>query len=96
MITHYTFKNIDSSDSLKTYAEEKAERFKKYFDGNVELTWTFDKQHGEFVSHCHLIGNRMDYFGEGQATDAYATVDLALTRLEKQIKKHKEIVTDHH
>ena len=96
MIINIAFKHTDPSDSLKAYAEEKSSRFKKYFQGKVHMTWTFDKEHGEFIAHCHLVGNSMDYFGESRANDAYATVDLAIAKLEKQLRKHKEIVTNHH
>lgn len=89
------FKHMESSDSLRAYATEKSEKLKKYFDGKIHVTWTFDKEHGEFISHCHIVGSHLDFFGEGHANDAYATVDSAITKLEKQLKKHKEIITNH-
>lgn len=95
MIVDIHFKHMDASDSLRDYATEKSAKLKKYFDGKVHVTWSFTKEHGEFISHCHAVGSHIDLFGEGQADEAYATVDMAITRLEKQLKKHKEIVTDH-
>lgn len=89
------FKHMDSSDSLRDYAVEKSAKLGKYLDGKTHLTWTFDKEHGEFVSHCHLIGSHLDLFGESRASDAFATVDVAVAKLEKQIRKHKEIITGH-
>lgn len=95
MILDIHFKHMESSDSLRDYATEKSEKLKKYLDGNVHVTWTFDKEHGEFIAHCHLVGNHIDFFGEGRSTEAYATVDVALAKLQKQIRKHKEILTEH-
>ncbi|MBC7386128.1 MAG: ribosome-associated translation inhibitor RaiA [Cryobacterium sp.] len=95
MIVDVKFKHMESSPSLRTYAEEKSEKLSKYFDGKMHLTWTFDKEHGEFISHCHLVGSHLDLFGEGRAEEAYATVDVAISKLEKQIRKHKEVITNH-
>lgn len=95
MILDIHFKHMESSDSLRDYATEKSGKLKKYFDGKIHVTWTFDKEHGEFISHCHVVGSHLDFFGEGHADDAYATVDSAVTKLEKQLKKHKEIITQH-
>ncbi|MBS1964038.1 MAG: ribosome-associated translation inhibitor RaiA [Bdellovibrionales bacterium] len=95
MIVDIHFKHMDTSDSLRDYAQDKSEKLKKYFDGKVHVTWNFSKEHGEFISHCHAVGSHIDLFGEGRADEAYATVDMAITRIEKQLKKHKEIVTDH-
>jgi putative sigma-54 modulation protein len=95
VIVDIHFKHMDASDSLRDYATDKSEKLKKYFDGKVHVTWNFMKEHGEFVSHCHAVGSHIDLFGEGQADEAYAAVDMAIARLEKQLKKHKEIVTDH-
>lgn len=93
MVFQFSFKHMESSDSLRKYAEEKCEKLMKFFEGKIHLTWTFEKEHGEFIAHCHLLGNHMDFFGEGKANEAYATVDLAIAKIEKQVKKHKEIVT---
>ena len=95
MIVDIQFKHMDASDSLRDYATEKSGKLKKYFDGKVHVTWNFAREHGEFVSHCHAVGSHLDLFGEARADEAYATVDMALSRLEKQIKKQKEIVTGH-
>lgn len=95
MIIDVHFKHVDSSDSLRDYAKEKSSKLSKYLDGKVHVTWTFDKEHGEFIAHCHCVGNHLDFFGEARADEAYATVDMAVAKLEKQMKKHKEQVTEH-
>ena len=37
----------------------------------------------------------MDFFGEASTEDFKASIDSALEKIEKQIRKHKEIVKDH-
>ena len=50
----------------------------------------------ERVAHCHLVGNNMNYFGEASTEDLRTSIDQALEKIEKQIKKHHDIVTSHH
>lgn len=96
MIVDIHFKHMDSSESLREYATEKSLKLKKYLDGKVHITWTFDREHGEFISHCHAVGSHLDIFGEGRSEEAYSTVDMAVAKLEKQLRRHKEIITNHH
>lgn len=95
MIISISFKHMDTSEALKAYTEEKSERLKKYFDGKIHLTWNFSVENMEKIAHCHLVGNHMDYFGEAGTEDFHASVDQAIDRIEKQIRRHKEIVKDH-
>jgi len=96
MIIHISFKNVDHSDALKAYTEEKSEKIAKYFGGKTTLNWNFSIENKNKVAHVHMLGNHIDFFGEAATEDFHASVDGALARIEKQIRKHKEIVTDHH
>jgi len=95
MNLNISFKHIAPSDALKVFTEEKCETLKKYFDGKIHVTWNFTVENLSKIAHCHLVGNNMDYFGEGVTEDFHASVDLALDKIEKQIRKHKEKVKDH-
>ena len=95
MILNISFKHIDRSEALQVYTTEKCEKLKKYFDGKVHVTWNFSVERQDRIAHCHLVGNNMDYFGEAKTEDFHSAVDLALDKIEKQLKKHKEIVKDH-
>ena len=96
MLIQISFKHMKSSDHLKEYANEKSERLKKYFDGKIHITWTLSVEKAGHIAHCHLVGNHMDYFGEGTEENMHAAIDTTIDRIEAQIRKHKEIVTKHH
>lgn len=95
MELHISFKNMDTSKALQVYTEEKSEKLKKYFNGRISVTWNFSVDALDKVAHCRLTGNNMDYFGEAKADDIHVSVDQALDKIEKQLRKHKEIVKDH-
>ncbi len=91
-----SFKNLDSSDAIKTYITEKTEKLNKYFDGRVHVTWNISLERQNRVVHCHLLGNNMDFFADEATNDLTGSIDLCVDKIEKQIRKHKEIVKDHH
>ncbi len=91
-----SFKNIESTEALKAFASEKSEKLKKYFDGKIDVSWNFSVEKLNQIAHCHISGNHMDYFGESTSSDLYASIDQAVEKIEKQLRKHKEIVTNHH
>ncbi len=95
MNLNISFKHMDASEALKQYTTEKSEKLRKYFKGNISVNWNFSAEKQSRIAHCHLLGNNMDYFGEASTEDMYASVDAALEKIEKQIRKHKEIVKDH-
>lgn len=95
MNLNMSFKHMTASDSIKTYTEEKCAALTKYFKGNISVTWNFSAEKQLRVAHCHLVGNNMDYFGQAETEDLRASIDEAFDKIEKQIRKHKEIVKDH-
>lgn len=95
MNIHVTFKNMNPSDSLKAFIEEQCQGFAKYFQGKISLNWVLSHEKQNHIVHCHLVGNHMDYFAEGNTQDFKASIDLVFDKLEKQVKKHKEIVKNH-
>ena len=95
MNLNISFKQMDPSDSLKTFIEEKSDALKKYFRGNISASFNLTIEKQNKVVHCHVVGNNMDYFGQGDTGDFKASVDLALAKIEKQLRKHKEMVKNH-
>jgi putative sigma-54 modulation protein len=96
MTLNMSFRHMGASDALKVYTEEKSARLAKYFRGKISMTWTFTVEKQGRIAHCRLAGNRMDYFGEASTEDFHASIDQVVDRIEKQLRKHKEIVKDHH
>jgi putative sigma-54 modulation protein len=95
MKLNMSFKHMKSSEAIKHYTREKSERLAKYFKGKTGVTWNFSVEKMNHVAHVHLVGNMMDFFGEGSSDDLRGSIDMAVERIEKQIRKRKEIVKDH-
>ncbi len=90
-----TFKHLDSTEAIKMFAQEKTKRLARYFQGRVSITWSFSVEKQGQIAHVHLVGNHMDYFGEAATENLYRSIEGALTKIERQLKRHKEKTTNH-
>jgi len=95
MNINISFKQMDSSDALRTFIYDKSAVLSKYFQGKVSVNWNLCLEKQNCVAHCHLLGNNMDFFGSATTDDFKASIDDALEKIEKQLRKRKEIIKDH-
>ena len=91
-----SFKNMHAKENVSEYVSDKSETLKSYFGGKIKIHWTFSVQKTKCIAHCHLVGNHMDFFAEAKEGGFPAAVDRTLDKIEKQIRKKKEKVKDHH
>ena len=91
----YVFKGVSSGNEIKSFINDKTEKLAKYFDGKIHAKWVLDQERDEKVVHLHVVGNHIDYFGEDRHENLLTAIEQTLDRVERQLKKHKEILKDH-
>ena len=93
-----TGKHIDIGDGLRQHVEEKLQSFReRFFDGSVHGAVTIEKQRGRFLSDCSLhLATGLHLQAHSENAEPMACVDAALLHLEKQLKKYKQRLKDHH
>ncbi|MCC7440042.1 MAG: ribosome-associated translation inhibitor RaiA [Bdellovibrionales bacterium] len=98
MQVHFSFQHTDPSDAMKERAQTLSTRLKKYFEGKITIDWHFTREKSACVVHCHVTGNHIDTFAEASdpGENFYAAMDECFEKVERQIRKHKETVTNHH
>jgi putative sigma-54 modulation protein len=95
MQIHMTFRQMDATESLKQHVTDKTERLKKFVPDQVEAHWVFYVEADIHVADLRVQGPHIDYFGQAKTTDLYQSIDDVVEKVEKQLRKHKEIVKDH-
>ena len=85
-----TFKNIDPSDHLKSFIQDKLDRFDKYLDNPAEASVVLSVEKFRHIAEINLTGDRLSVNGREETDDMYSAIDIALDKLEAQIKKKKE------
>jgi putative sigma-54 modulation protein len=96
MQMNITFRHLDPIDSLKTYARDKVERVNKYLDrateAHVVLSLERHLHHADITVHSGTFVLR----GKEKSEDMYASIDLAMDKIERQLKRYKEKLKTHH
>ncbi len=95
MQTSVTFKNLDPSDHLKSYVGDKLDRFDKLLDNPAEANVVLAVEKFRHIAEINLAGDRLSIIGKEETNDMYSAIDMALDKLEKQIKKNKEKIREH-
>jgi putative sigma-54 modulation protein len=96
MQLNITFRQFGSSDALKEYTKEKVERVNKYLDraGEAHVVLSLERHlhHAEITIHSGSWVLR----GREKSEDMYASIDLAMDKIEAQLRKYKEKIKNHH
>ena len=95
MQINITGHHIDVTDALRTYVSEKLEKLERHFDHvtNVHVILTVEKQQQKAEAKVHVSG--ADLFAHHESEDMYASIDGLVDKLDRQIVKHKEKISDH-
>jgi len=91
-----TFKNIDPSEHLKNFVQEKLAKFDRLFNGPAEANVILSVEKFRNIVDISLAADRLTINGKEENEDMYAAIDLVLDKIEKQIKKNKQKIKDHH
>ena len=93
-----TGKNLDIGEALRTHVDERLQQFRqKYFEGTVHAHVTVEKQRSSFQTDCSLhLATGLVLQSHGMAAEAFQSFDAAAQHLEKQLKRYKQRLKDHH
>ncbi len=88
-------RHVDVSVAMQEYIESKMARIERHFEQvvNVHVVLGVEKQRHKAEATIHVTGNKIHAGSEHE--DMYAAIDLLLDKLDRQIKKHKEKLTNH-
>jgi putative sigma-54 modulation protein len=95
MQTSVTFKNLDPSETLKSYVKEKLDRLDKFLDNPAEANAVLSVEKFRHTAEINIKGDRLNIIGKEETNDMYSAVDMAFDKLEKQIKKNKQKNKEH-
>jgi putative sigma-54 modulation protein len=95
MQTSVTFKNIEASDSLKSYVSEKLDRFDKLLDNPATADVVLQVEKHRHIVEVNISADRLNINGKEETVDMYSAIDMVLDKLEKQLKRGKQKIRAH-
>jgi putative sigma-54 modulation protein len=85
-----TFRHIEPSEPVKRYANEKIAKLQKFLRQPMQANVTLDMERIEHVVEVRISSGSEHYHGKEQSEDMYASIDMVLDKLERQIRSGKE------
>jgi ribosomal subunit interface protein len=91
-------KNLAIGESLRQHVHEKVEAaIGRYFDGQVSGHVVISPEGSGYRSDCTLhLSSGMTLQTEGKAHAPYASIDQAVDRVEKRLRRYKRRLKEHH
>ena len=87
--------HLDITPALRTYVATKMKRIARRFDHvlTVHVVLSVEKERNR--AEATLRMQRGNLFADAEHNDMYAAIDKLLDKLDRQVKKHKEKLSDH-
>lgn len=88
-------RQIEVTEPLRQYASEKIGRIQKHFDHmtTTSVVLYLEKNAHKADATIHAKGATLAASAEG--ADMYAAIDALVDKLDRQVLRHKEKVSDH-
>lgn len=84
-----TFRHMNASDALKDHAMEKASRINKYFDQASEANVVLSTERYSHKAEVTILAHGIVICGKEASTDMYNSIDRAVEKIEKQVKRYR-------
>jgi putative sigma-54 modulation protein len=87
-----TFRHMEPTESLRTYAEEKVSKIKKYLDFPIEAHIVLAVEKFRHMADVTLSLDGTLIKGVEVTEDMYSSIDQVMDKIEKQVKKYRSKV----
>ena len=84
-------KNIEVTPALEEYAQKKLGKLAKFFDKNTEAQVFLSVTREDHIVEVTINVGGLILRGEETTEDMYASIDLVVEKLEKQVAKYKPV-----
>jgi putative sigma-54 modulation protein len=88
--------HVEVTDSMRGYVQQKIERIERHFDivSDVHCILSVEKLRHKAEAKVNVNGGTI--YAETTEDDMYAAIDGLVDKLDRQVRKHKEKLSDHH
>lgn len=86
-------KNLEVTEALREHTDKKLGKLNKYSDSIISADVTFSTERSWHIAEINIHTNNANFRAEEKTADMYASLDSAIEKLEKQLRKQKEKTT---
>lgn len=88
--------HVKITEPMRDYVESKLDKIERHFDlvSDVHCILTVEKLRHKAEATVNVNGAKI--YADATEEDMYAAIDSLTDKLERQVRKHKEKLVDHH
>lgn len=96
MQVNLTGHHVEITPALRDYLNDKLNRIARRFDNvtDIRCVLTVEKLQHKAEAKINVRGGTL--YADSIEGDMYAAIDGLIDKLDRQLKRHKEKLTDHH
>lgn len=96
MQINLTGHHVEITPAIRDYISEKLARIERHFENatDIHCVLTVEKLEHKAEATLNVSGNSLH--AHAVEADMYAAIDSLADKLDRQVRKHKEKITDHH
>jgi putative sigma-54 modulation protein len=89
-------RHVELTDTLRGYVLSKVEGLERFHDGiiNVDINLGLEKNRNTVDMVAHLVRRKIVKVSE-ESNDMYVSIDLAVDKLKRQLRRHKSRIKEH-
>jgi putative sigma-54 modulation protein len=85
-----TFRHMEPTEALKTYARERMERVRKYLPDPISCHVVLStERHNHRIDVSFQLHNGLAIAGHEITENMYSSIDLCIAKIERQVRKYK-------
>lgn len=96
MHINITGHHVDVTPALRAYVTEKMQKLVRHFDqvNSINVILNVEKLQQQAEATVTAAGRTL--FATDSAMDMYASIDGLVDKLDRQVRRYKDRITDHH
>jgi putative sigma-54 modulation protein len=91
-----TGQQIEVTQALRDYVNEKIGRVSRHFEKTIEAHVVLGVEKLKHHAEATIKASQRTIHAEADGIDMYAAIDVLSDKLDTQVRKHKEKLKDHH
>jgi len=95
MQINLTGRNIDITPALRKKVEGKIKRITKHFDQLIDVHVVLGVDRHQQHAEVTVNTSGRKFFADAQTENMYASIDVMIEKLDRQVLKHKDKLRDH-
>lgn len=88
--------HMDITESLHNHVSEKVEKIARHFDHVTKTNVVLHVEKTRHIAEATVNTKGAMIHASSTADDMYSAIDSMVHKLDRQVIKHKEKLTDHH